>query len=279
MSRSMAEFAKSVGRDARCGILLHPAGHTRSPAMHNAAYQTMGIEASYEAFDIRPEELASAIDQAWHFNFRQLAISIPHKEAVMALLDEVDETAQQIGAVNTITRIHDKWVGTNTDWLGAVHALERLTELAGKRAVILGAGGTAKALCYGLLRGGAEVTVLNRTEERAAELVQSLGATKSGPLAALSAIPADIIVNTTSVGLGSDTSPVPDYNFSPEQVVMDAIYGSSNSRFLRDAQAAGAQTLQGKWMLIYQAMEQLKLWTGRDAPVEVMEAAFDSVGE
>jgi shikimate dehydrogenase len=246
--------------------------------MHNAAFQTLGIEARYEAFDIRPEALPEAMEQARSLGFRQLAISIPHKEAVMATLDEVDVTARQIGAVNTVTRVDDRLVGTNTDWQGAIHALERFIELAGRRAVILGAGGTAKAVCYGLLRAGAEVTVLNRTEERAIELVQSLGASRSGSLSVLSSLPADIIINTTSVGLESYNSPVPDYKFSPKQVVMDAIYGSRDSCFLHDAQAAGAMTLQGKWMLIYQAIEQFKIWTGKDAPVDVMEEAFDSVG-
>ncbi|MBW2713738.1 MAG: shikimate dehydrogenase [Deltaproteobacteria bacterium] len=277
MSRSMAEFAKNEAPSALCGILLHPAGHTRSPAMHNAAFRALGIEARYKAFDIHPEALPEAMEQARSLGFRQLAISIPHKEAVMALLDEVDETARQIGAVNTVTRVDDKLVGTNTDWAGAVHALERMTELAGRRVVILGAGGTAKALCYGLLRAGSEVTVLNRTEERAIELVQSLGAKNSGSLSSLSSLPADIIVNTTSVGLQGDTSPVPDYRFTSNQIVMDAIYGSKDSRFLRDAQARGAKTLQGKWMLIYQALEQLKIWTVQEAPVDVMEEAFDSV--
>ncbi len=245
--------------------------------MHNAAFGALGIEASYAAFDIRPDALPQAIADARRLGFRQLAISIPHKEAVMALLDEVDETARQIGAVNTVTRVDDKLVGTNTDWWGAVSALKRLTEVAGRQAVILGAGGTAKAVCYGLLRAGAEVTVLNRTQERAIELVQNLGATRSGSLSTLRTLPADIIVNTTSVGLESYSSPVPGYKFSPKQVVMDAVYGSRDSCFLHDAQAAGAQTLQGKWMLIYQAMEQIRLWTGRDAAVEVMEEAFDSV--
>ena len=168
-----------------CGIVLHPAGHTRSPAMHEAAYRALGIDARYHAFDVPPERLADAIRGARALGIRQLAVSLPHKEAVIPLLDRVDAIARKIGAVNTVTLRDGLLEGANTDWLGGVAALERHGKLAGAEAVVLGAGGTARALVFGLRERGARVTVLNRTRERADALARELGAERAGPLEAL----------------------------------------------------------------------------------------------
>ncbi|HEX9814950.1 MAG TPA: shikimate dehydrogenase, partial [Myxococcota bacterium] len=164
----------AIGSDTQlCGIALHPAGHTRSPAMHNAAFAAMGIDATYLAFDVPPEDLSAAITGMRALGIRQLAISIPHKESVIALLDDVDETARRIGAVNTVTRRGAKLVGSNTDWLGAVRAIESVTALANTRAVVLGAGGAARAVVYGLLsEGAARIDVWNRHGERATALLE-----------------------------------------------------------------------------------------------------------
>ncbi|MCH8891557.1 MAG: shikimate dehydrogenase [Myxococcales bacterium] len=261
-----------------CGIALHPAGHTRSPAMHNAAFAALGIDAAYLAFDVLPEDLAAAISGMRALGIRQLAISIPHKEAVLSLLDDVDETAQQIGAVNTVTRRGAKLVGSNTDWLGAVRAIESATELADTRAVVLGAGGAARAVVYGLCARGAKVTVLNRSPDRARQLCADLGAEAAGPISALENIPHDILVNTTSVGLAGDESPVDPSWITAGTVVMDTVYEPPETRLLRDAASRGARTIPGKWMLVHQAAEQLREWTGLDAPVEVMAKAFDAAG-
>jgi shikimate dehydrogenase len=261
-----------------CGILLHPAGHTRSPAMHNAAFATLGLDAVYCAFDVTPEALGDAIAGARAFGVRQLAISIPHKQTVMEHLDEVDETARRIGAVNTVTRCRDRLVGANTDWLGAVRALEREIELEGCRAVVLGAGGTARAVVFGLIESGAEVTVLNRTRSKALSLATSLGARDAGGLEDLARIPYDVLVNTTSVGLGEDRSPVPAESLRSDTVVMDAVYEPEETRLLRDARARGAKTLGGMWMLVHQGAEQIRAWCGKEAPVEVMARAFDAAG-
>ena len=269
-----------------CGIVLHPAGHTRSPAMHNAAFAALGLDARYLAFDVAPERLGEAIAGARALGIRQLAVSIPHKESVIEYLDELDPTARAIGAVNTVTLREDRLVGTNTDWLGAVRALERETTLEGKDAVVLGAGGTARAVAYGLLERGARVTVLNRTEARAAQLTAELGAARgaadglgeAGGLERLAALPCQVLVNTTSVGLGSDESPVEAEALPREAVVLDAVYDPERTRLLEDAQGRGAKTVGGKWMLVHQAAEQLRLWSGRDAPLDVMAEAFDAAG-
>jgi len=261
---------------ALCGILLHPAGHTRSPAMHNAAFRALGIDAVYLAFDVPPARLAEAVAGLRALRARQLAISIPHKQAVLALIDEIDETARRIGAANTLTLRGERFVGSNTDWLGAVRALEREGPLAGRRAVVLGAGGTARAVVFGLRERGARVVVLNRTRERAAALARELGAEAAGALDELARVPHDVLVNTTSVGLRADASPVDASALRPGSLVLDAVYDPERTRLLRDAQARGARVIGGKWMLVHQAAAQLELWTGRPAPLEVMQAAFDA---
>jgi shikimate dehydrogenase len=261
---------------ALCGIVLHPSGHTRSPAMHNAAFRALGLDAVYVAFDVPPAALSAAVAGLRALGARQFAVSIPHKRAVMAELDDVDETARRIGAVNTATLRDGHLLGSNTDWIGAVRALERETALGGRRAVVLGAGGTARAVVFGLRERGARVVVLNRTAERAVALARELGAEGAGALDELAATEHDVLVNTTSVGLRSDVSPVAAEALRPGSVVLDAVYDPARTRLLRDAEARGARSVPGKWMLVHQAAAQLELWTGRTAPIDVMGDAFDA---
>lgn len=268
----------SLSEVAICGILLHPAGHTRSPAMHNAAYRACGLKAIYHAFDVRPDRLGQAIEEARERGVRQLAVSIPHKETVMEHLDEVDETARAIGACNTVTLKNGGLVGQNTDWTGALQALRREVDPKGLKAVVLGAGGAARAVIYGLLQAGAQVSILNRTEARASDLARELGAEASGRLDELADLEPEIIINTTAVGLRSDLSPVPAGALPASSVVMDAVYDPEKTRLLCDAEERGARTLGGKWMLIHQAAEQFSLWTDREAPISVMGQAFDRAG-
>jgi shikimate dehydrogenase len=265
-------------RTALCGIALHPAGHTRSPAMHNAAYAALGLDAVYLVFDVVPAELASAVAGVRALGVRQLSVSLPHKQTILALLDEVDETARAIGAVNTVVRRGDALIGSNTDWQGAVRALEAETPLAGKRAVVLGAGGTARAVVYGLRERGARVRVLNRTVAKARALAHELGADGAGALAELGSEPCDVLVNTTRVGLGEDASPVEASQLPRDAVVMDAVYEPERTRLLRDAEARGARAVSGKWMLIHQAVAQLEAWADAKAPLDVMAEAFDRAG-
>lgn len=249
-----------------CGIVLHPAGHTRSPAMHRAAYKALGLGATYDVFDVEPGGLAAAVDDFRRRGLRQFAVSIPHKEAMLNLVDRVDPVAEKIGAINTVTRVGDALVGSNTDWLGALRALERETEIKGRRAVVLGAGGTARAVTYGLKARGAEVHVLNRTRARAEGLAEELGADSAGSLEALAKLEPEILINTTSVGLGEDRSPVPAEALPQTRggktfVVLDAVYAPPMTRLLADSAERGGRTIGGKWMLVYQAAEQLRQWT------------------
>jgi shikimate dehydrogenase len=243
--------------------------------MHNAAFRALGLDAVYLAFDVPPDQLAGAMAGARALGVRQLAVSIPHKQAVMEHLDEVEETARRIGAVNTVTRCDGRLVGSNSDWIGAIRALERECDLKDRRAVVLGAGGTARAVVFGLVERGARVTVLNRSVDRARKLAGALGADAAGALSELADIGHDVLVNTTSVGLRDDRSPVEADHIDPGAVVLDAVYDPARTRLLRDAEARGARVVTGKWMLVHQAAEQLSLWTGRAAPLEVMADAFD----
>jgi shikimate dehydrogenase len=248
--------------------------------MHTAAYRALGIDARYAVFDVRPEGLPAFMEQVRRRGVRQLAVSLPHKEAMAALVDEVAETARRIGAVNTVTRRGDRLAADNTDWLGAVRALEEQggAQLEGARAVVLGAGGTARAVTFGLLHRGARVTVLNRSVSRAEALVADLHAMAAGPLEALADLDVEVLVNTTSVGLGHDVSPVSAEALPRDALVMDVVYEPERTRLLRDAEARGARTLSGKWMLVYQGAEQLRLWADCEAPIEVMAEAFDAAG-
>jgi shikimate dehydrogenase len=266
-------------RTALCGVVLHPAGHTRSPAMHNAAFRALDLDALYLAFDVPPAALPAAVAGARALGLRQLAVSLPHKEAALALVDELDDTARAIGALNTITRREQRLVGSNTDWIGALRALEREGPVRGTRAVVLGAGGSARAVVYALVRSGAQVTVLNRDVARAQALARELGAAACGPLSQLASLRCEILVNATSVGLRSDLSPVPAEAIQPGCAVLDAVYDPPRTRLLADAAARGARPIEGKWMLVYQAAEQLRLWSGLAAPIEVMAEAFDRAGD
>ena len=268
----------------QCGIVLHPAGHTKSPAMHRAAYRALGLNAEYEAYDVAKQDLAQAVADFRARGLRQFAVSIPHKEAMLSLVDEVEPVARKIGAINTVTRTNDRWIGANTDWLGALRALKRETAIDGQRAVVLGAGGTARALVYGLVQRGCEVFVLNRTRARAEKLASELGAASAGELTDLAGLTPSILVNTTSVGLNEMVSPIPADSITEATVVLDAVYSPARTRLLLDAEACGAKTIGGKWMLVYQAVEQLRLWTKQledppddndlDRMADVMSEAF-----
>lgn len=261
-----------------CGVILHPAGHTRSPAMHNAAYAALALDAVFLAFDVTPSALGDAFAGARALGVRQLSISIPHKVAALEHVDEIEDDAARIGAINTAVLRGGRWLGANTDWHGAMLALERETSLAGRRAVVLGAGGTARAVAFGLVERGAKVHLLNRNVARAEAVAEAVGAEGAGPLEALMGLEHEVLVNATSVGLGSDESPVAASALRRDSVVLDAVYEPEQTRLLREARAGGARTVSGKWMLVYQAAEQLRLWSGRDAPIDVMARAFDLAG-
>jgi shikimate dehydrogenase len=246
--------------------------------MHNAAYAALGLDAYYAAFDVPAPQLERALIGVRALGLRQVSISIPHKTAVLELVDAVDDTARRIGAANTVVLERGRLVASNTDWLGATRALERERSLDGARAVVLGAGGTARAVVWGLLERGASVRVLNRSVDRAAALARDLGAKRAGSLDALSEEPYDVLVNTTSVGMGADESPIAAHDIRPGVVVLDAVYAPEMTRLLRDAQARGAHIVSGRWMLVHQAVAQLETWAGKIDAEVATRAMADAFG-
>lgn len=248
-------------------------------AMHNAGYRALGMPFTYVAFAI--ERTEEAILAMRYLGIRGFGVSMPHKVRVMQYLDRLDETAREIGAVNTLVNDDGCLTGYNTDWAGAVVALEEQTALEGKRAVVVGAGGAARAAVYGLLRRGCEVTLYNRTASKGQALAKDLGARFGGGLGALEAAgDYDVLVNATSVGFHApDDSVVPTSILAEGKVVLDIVFVPPVSRLVREARARGCVAIPGTRMLVHQAAVQFQLYTGQEAPLAAMEQAlFEMIG-
>jgi shikimate dehydrogenase len=246
-------------RPALCGIVLHPAGHTLSPLLHTAAYRALGIDAIYLAFDVLPERLGDAVRGMRALGLRQLSVSLPHKEAVLALADRVSGAARAIGAANTLTLVGRELVADNTDVVGVRRTLEPLGPWRGARALVLGAGGAARAVVHALVAMGADVAVLARTRSRAERLCAELGARP-----AAGDEPWDLLVNATPLGMHpkTDETPLPAEKLRPGALVFDTVYRPLETRLLREARARGCRAQDGLDMLVHQAAEQIRLWSG-----------------
>ena len=269
----------------RVVLIGHPVAHSLSAAMQQAAFDSLGIDASYELWDRAPIALADAIAELRTDDFLGANVTIPHKERVVPQVDRLTEEAHATGAVNTLTKEGRKLVGHNTDVPGFTVALDTLVgrQKLPRHAVVLGAGGGARAVVYGLIRQGFQrVIVFNRHLHRAESMVKHFG--KSASHMDLRAMPwhesiieaelskTKLLVNATSIGLNADESPVPAEILTPELLVLDLIY--AQTRLLRDAAAAGCTTSDGETMLLHQGAAAFTLWTGQPAPLEVMGAAL-----
>jgi shikimate dehydrogenase len=267
----------------RVVLIGHPVAHSLSGAMHQAAFDELGIDARYELWDRAPIALVDAIAELRGEEFLGANVTIPHKERVVPLVDRLTEEAQATGAVNTITREGKRLIGHNTDVPGFKVALDRLVgkQKMPRQAVVLGAGGGARAVVYGLITEGFQrVIVFNRHLHRAEGLVRHFG--RSAAHMELRAMPwhesiieaelakTKVLVNATSIGLVSDDSPIPADVLTAELLVLDLIY--ARTRLLRDAEAAGASTADGELMLLHQGAAAFTLWTGLPAPLELMQA-------
>jgi len=257
------------------GIIGRPVRHSLSPAMHNAAFEHEGINAVYLAFET--DSPRRAMDAVRTLNIKGLSVTVPHKETVMEFLDETDDTAKRIGAVNTIKNLEGHLKGINTDWIGALKALRAVTAIKDRLVVVLGAGGSARAVVYGLVKEGAKVHIANRTEEKARSLAEEFSCAFSG-LDNVSEIEGEILINTTSVGMGplAGICPVPASMLGKFSVVMDIVYGKGGTRLLQEARSKGCTTIPGIEMLLYQAAAQFEFWTGHTAPLDVMRQALSS---
>lgn len=255
-----------------CGIIGKPVEHSMSPAIHNAAFEELGLNYAYLAFNV--DDLEGAIRGMRALNIRGLSVTMPHKIEVIEYLDEIDPVARQIGAVNTVVNDNGHLKGYNTDWIGFVRSLEAHTLIQEKRVVILGAGGAAKAVAFGIKERGGKLTILNRAIE--IEMAQSLAKEVACPWGDLSQLEsvteADIVINATSVGMHPhvDKTVIETRHLRPEQIVFDVVYNPLETRFFREAKELGCQVIPGYEMLLLQAVAQFELWTGETAPVDLM---------
>jgi len=269
----------------RVVLIGHPVAHSLSGAMQQAAFDDKGIDAAYELWDRAPIALPDAIAEIRSEAFLGANVTIPHKERVVPLMDRLTDEAQATGAVNTITREGRRLIGHNTDVPGFAAALDQLVGRAKmpRQALVLGAGGGARAVVYGLIRVGFQrVVIFNRHLHRAEGLVKHFG--RSAAHMDLKAMPwhpsiieselakTRILVNATSIGLTGDQSPLPGAVLAPELLVLDLIY--NRTRLLRDAEAAGCTARDGETMLLHQGAAAFTLWTGQPAPLELMAGAL-----
>ena len=275
------------GQTKLVGLIGYPVEHSLSPVMHNSAFVALNLNWCYVPLPVPPERLGEAVAGLRALGFAGANVTVPHKEAVMACLDRVAPGAQAIGAVNTIAIREGELIGYNTDWQGFLTALnEGGFDPEGKRAVVLGAGGAARAVIYALAQAGAQVTILNRTPSRARALVR--GFSPLFPPTSLTSLPlnpqtlreqaaqAQLLVNATPVGMWPEVgrSVWPEELTLPNHLtVFDLVYNPRQTKLLQQARAAGAKTIGGLGMLVHQGAAAFELWTGEKSPVETMYAA------
>ena len=252
------------------GLIGDPVSHSLGPLIHNRAFAEIGHNGVYLAF--RVTDLPAAVDGVRAMGIRGVSVTIPHKVAVMDLLDTVDPAARAIGAVNTLVNRNGRIEGFNTDGAGAVAALAEKTAIRGKTVWMIGAGGAARAVGFGVGAEGGRLTVVNRSRQKGERLAAELDA-GFRPLADIRRLDCDILINATAVGMTPDTGgiPVAPEAIAPGTVVMDIVYNPINTRLLDTARAKGCTIVDGAAMFVHQAAAQFQLWTGRTAPIDVMD--------
>ncbi len=252
-----------AGRPGRFGV-----------AMHNAAYRALGLAYTYVAFGT--EDTAAAVAAMRALGIRGLGVTTPHKVRIMKHLDTLDETAREIGAVNTVVNDDGRLTGHNVDWIGALRAFHEAIDPTGRRAAVVGAGGGARSIVHGLVRAGGDVTVYNRSRAAGLSLADRFGCRHGGRPEALAGDgPYDLLVHVTPVGFHApDDMLVPAEALHPGTVVFDAVPMPIETRLLREAKAAGCAVIPGVRMQIHQARCQFELYTGREPDATVMERAL-----
>jgi 3-dehydroquinate dehydratase/shikimate dehydrogenase len=261
------------------GVVADPIGHSLSPQIHNAAFGELGINAVYVPFRVPFDTLGSFIEDARRMDVRGLSVTIPHKEAIARFLSKVDPAVKGIGAVNTVLLKDSEVIGYNTDYKAAMDCLERALGTVGsvpsplkdKRVVVLGAGGVARAVMYGLERRGAKVTIASRTRSRSNHLAETFGG-RAVDWPARHIADAEVIVNCTPVGMhpNVDESPFHKSHLKPSMVVFDTVYNPESTLLLKEARSHGCRVVTGVDMFIHQAALQFLLFTGKEAPEALM---------
>jgi shikimate dehydrogenase len=273
--RTMHMLPAIDARTRLYAVFGDPVAHSLSPLMHNTAFREVGFNGVYVATQVH--DIQAAVEAVRCLGIQGVSVTVPHKTAVMPFLDRIDPLAGNIGAVNTIVNRDGQLCGFNTDAQAAIRALEEVVSLSGRKVAILGAGGAARAVGFGLKAEKTAILIVNRTASRGRKLADRLGADFRRP-DAYRPEPTDILVNTTPVGMWprTDALPFPTDRLSPEMIVMDIIYNPLRSRLLKEAAAIGCRVLNGIPMFVYQGGMQFKLWTGRDAPLAVMTQAVEA---
>jgi len=264
-----------INADTRiCCLIGDPVEHSLSPLVHNAGYQALGINYAYVSF--RVSDIRQAVEGLRGLGIRGASVTIPHKTSAMKYLDRLDPLAERIGAVNTIVNDDGVLTGYNTDGDGAIKALEEVTTLEGKKAVLVGAGGAALAIAFGLKARGVKLVVLNRTGAKARELAQKVGAEGYGGLKLAEIASADILINATPVGMPPETdrSIIPGELLHNRLTVFDIVYNPRETRLLAEARERGRAVVYGDRMFLYQAAKQFELFTGLKGPLKAMESAL-----
>ena len=260
------------------GIIGHPVTHSLSPAMHNAAFEAEGIDAEYKRFDIAPDNLEDLANFCYETDINGIAgfsVTMPYKTAIMEYLDYYDPLAKIIGSVNTVVNEDSNLVGYNTDTTGAIQALREANDVEGRKVLILGAGGAARGITYGLKEFGADVFLFNRTMEKAEVIAKEMEVLtidyRNIPKEEF-----DIIINTTPVGSlpNSNESLLHAEQMEGAIVVMDIITNPIETQLIKEAKKVGAKTVTGERMLLYQACGQFETWFGKAAPKKIMEDAL-----
>ncbi|MFO8049966.1 MAG: shikimate dehydrogenase [Desulfosudaceae bacterium] len=254
-------------------VFGEPVAHSKSPVMHNAAFAETRVNGVYVALAVN--DIGAAMAAVRTLGISGASVTIPHKVSIMEHLDEVDETARKIGAVNTVINRNGHLRGVNTDWQGAARALSEKTEISGKQVLVLGAGGAARAVAYGIVAAGGRLLIANRTASRGEKLAEEFGGramsiTEAESLVAEGAI--DILINTTPVGMtpNEDHAPLSGTGLKQGMTVMDIVYNPLETGLLKMARAAGCRIVDGATMFVYQGACQFELWTGVRAPLTVM---------
>jgi shikimate dehydrogenase len=253
-------------------VIGNPVSHSLSPVMHNAAFAHLKYNGVYVAFKVK--DISNAVCGIKALGIKGVSITIPHKVSVLALLDQLDESAEKIGAANTIVNRQGELIGFNTDCSGAVKALAEKTAIREKKVIIIGAGGAARAIGFGIISAGGRVTIANRSIDKGAKLALDLNS-EFKPLSELKQIDGQILINTTPLGMtpNIDDMPVNKNSLKKEMVVMDTVYNPLKTRLLREAESIGCLTVDGLSMFVYQGALQFELWTGKKAPMDVMKKA------
>lgn len=268
------------------GVFGHPVSHSLSPVMHNAAIEALGIDYVYVPFHVLPDDLNKAVDGIRALGIAGVNVTIPHKERIIEFLDEVSEHSMRIRSVNTVINRGGHLIGDTTDGCGFLRSAQaEWGKLDGSQVLILGAGGSAKAVSFALAEIGCEIAIANRTAERAEQLAEGLNVVFGNRTAKAVGMQrevlksevekADLLINSTSVGMSPDIdgSPLPADLLHSRLLVYDLVYNPPITRLVAEARSCGAKALNGLGMLTYQGATSLEMWTGLEAPIDVMTKA------